>query len=359
MKLKHFLRGFGIIAIILTIFPFVAVDVWWVRSFDFPHLQLTFLTLIAALTYFLAFDIRKIVDYVFVSVLFACFFFQAVKIYPYTTFAAYEVLDTVDNSNLINIYAANVLQDNTETFKVVQDIEQFNADLVVLTETNTFWKNQLNKKLDIDYPYKIEVPLENTYGMILYSKFKLVEPQVHYLIEDTIPSIDTKMVLPSRDTIQIYAIHPAPPVPQHNPSSVDRDAEMMKTARFARNSKYPVIVLGDFNDVAWSETTKLFQRVSGLLDMRKGRGLFNTYNANSYIMKWPLDHVFTDAGFRAKKVAMGNHIGSDHYPFFTTISFEPTIAKEQKLPPATKEELKQAFTEILKEKEQTQEELHD
>ncbi|WP_378187790.1 endonuclease/exonuclease/phosphatase family protein [Aquimarina sp. W85] len=352
MKFKLFLRGFGLLAVILTIFPFIAVDFWWVRSFDFPHIQLTFLTLLATLSYLLIFNTKKITDYIFMSILCICFIFQASKIYPYTNFAPFEVLTTTNDAKLLSIYAANVLQDNKETTKVIDNIEQFNADLVLLTETNSTWKKQLSTKLTITYPYKIEIPLENTYGMIMYSKFELVESTIQYLIEDTIPSIHTKIILPSKDTIQVYAIHPAPPVPQHNPSSVDRDAEMMKTAKLARNSKYPVIVLGDFNDVAWSETTTLFQRVSGLLDMRKGRGLFNTYNANSYLLRWPLDHIFTGAAFRVKKVVIGDHVGSDHFPLFTTLSLESASSYAQALPPATQSELERAFTEILKEKQQ-------
>ena len=217
---------------------------------------------------------------------------------------------------------------------------------MLLTETNQKWADAINKGLRGQYKYRIGIPLENTYGMLLFSRFKLDNPKIKFMVEDTIPSIHTRLILDSKDTLQIFAIHPAPPTPQHNPSSVDRDAEMMKIAKLSKNSELPVIVLGDFNDVAWSETTRLFQKVSGLLDLRKGRGLFNTYNAKSLVMRWPLDHVFTSPEFRMENVHLGESIESDHFPFFTQLSFEPNLAKEQELPPPTEKQLKRAFKQI-------------
>lgn len=355
MNFKNFLRAFGILAIALTIFPFIRIDDWWVRVFDFPHLQLTLLTLMALLVYFLTFDLKNITDYTFVIVLLCCFLFQGYKIFPYTAFAGYEVQNTSKSaSNLIKIYTANVLQDNKDYNALLTDIEKYKADILLFTETDAQWLEALSKKLDNDYQYKIEAPRDNTYGMTLFSRYELYKSEIKYLVEDTIPSMHTKLILPSKDTIQLYSIHPAPPAPQHNPSSVDRDAEMMKITKLTRNSRYPVIVLGDFNDVAWSETTALFQKISGLLDLRKGRGLFNTYNAKNWIMRWPLDHVFTAAEFRVKQVDLGANIGSDHFPFFTELSFEPELAEEQQLPPPSEQEIQRAFEQIEKEIEEDQ-----
>jgi len=353
MTAKLFLRALGIIAIVLTIFPFIPIDSWAIRIFDFPHLQLTLLTLVALLVYFLKFDLRSKSDYVFVGVLACCFSFQTTKIYPYTAFAAYEVQNGDHNAlSEISIYTANVLQTNRNSGALLRDIDQYNADVVLLTETNERWKSGISKVLRRHYGYKVEVPMENTYGMLLYSKLVLTDVSIRFLVEDTIPSIHAKLLLNSGDTVQLLAIHPTPPTPQHNPSSVDRDAEMMKTAKISRSSSLPVIVMGDFNDVAWSETTKLFQKASGLLDLRKGRGFFSTYNAKNWLMRWPLDHIFTSPEFRVLDVALGAFMGSDHFPFYTVLSFEPGIADNQRLPDPSREELEAAFEQIDKETEQ-------
>lgn len=357
MKLKRFLQIFGGIAVMLTLFPFIAVDYWWIRVFDFPHFQLTALTLLAILAYFIRFDIKEKKDYVFMSVLIACFLFQFSKIYPYTGLAKYEVLQATDvrPESKISLFVANVLQTNDKYDKLIQQIEDNGFDVVVLTETNRRWTNALSKKLDPKFPYQVKFPLENTYGLLLYSKYKLIDPKVQFLVDDSIPSIESRILLPSQDTIQLYAIHPTPPMPQHNPVSTDRDAELMKVALKSMNSDLPFIVVGDFNDVAWSQSTRQFQKVSGLLDMRKGRGFFNTFHAKNFLMRWPLDHIFVSEEFRVINLGRGKSIDSDHFPFYAALSFEPEGAALQKAPPPEKEDIEKALEQIQEEMEEERE----
>ncbi len=358
MSFKNILQLLGAIAVVLTLFPFVASDYWWIRIFDFPHVQLTIFTLVAFLTYFFRFNIRSWRDYAFVIILAACFLFQLVKIYPYTPFASFEVgnNEQVNFNRSLSIMATNVLQKNKDSKKVLDEVLVQTPDLLVFTETNERWKKDIFTGLQGRYPYKVEIPLDNTYGMLLYSRFRLIDPQIRYLVDDSIPSIHALLVLPSEERIQLHVIHPTPPMPQHNPRSIDRDAELMIVAKMAKESSYPVIVTGDFNDVAWSQSTSLFKEVSGLLDPRVGRGFYNTFNANSWLMRWPLDHLFVSEEFRLLDIKTGNHVGSDHLPFYAKLSLEPETALEQREEEATDEEMRDADKKIRKEQEEEQKE---
>ncbi|SDR81493.1 endonuclease/exonuclease/phosphatase family protein [Gramella sp. MAR_2010_147] len=352
MKLKPFLQGFGILAVVITLIPLIAADFWWIRMFDYPHIQLTLLTLTAIAAYFFRFEIKSWRDYTFMAVLVACFIFQFAKIYPYTPFAPYDIgkpTEAVNKETGFMLLTSNVLQKNKEPDLLIAEMKKLNPDVAVFTETDASWNDAIKSGLGSDYPYKVEVPLDNTYGMILYSKLKLIKPQVKYVVDDSIPSIHAEIELRSGDRIQLHAIHPTPPMPQHNPSSSDRDAEMMKTAFEAIDSDLPVVVIGDFNDVAWSNTTSLFQSVGELLDVRKGRSFYNTFNAKSLIMRWSLDHIFVSEEFRVEKIGIGSDIKSDHFPFYAELYLQKELAEEQKPEPASESEVKNAKQQIADE----------
>jgi hypothetical protein len=122
-------------------------------------------------------------------------------------------------------------------------------------------------------------------------------------------------------------LHPEPPIPFED--TLGRDGELILTAREVRSDPLPAIVTGDLNDVAWSRTTRRFQRLSGLLDPRVGRGFYNTFDARFPLLRWPLDHLFHDPRFRLVSLERLPDIGSDHFPMLFELALAQTEAADE------------------------------
>jgi endonuclease/exonuclease/phosphatase (EEP) superfamily protein YafD len=223
---------------------------------------------------------------------------------------------------------SNVFQDNKNFKGCLAVVGKAKPDVLLLLETDKAWEEG-TKELAEFYPYSVKVPLENTYGMLLYSKLELKDSAVHYMVEEGIPSIHTKIILKSGREIQLYSVHPTPPVPNENPRSTERDKELLLVADLAKASKLPVIVVGDLNDVAWSYTTELFLKMSGLLDPRRGRGFYNSFHAHYPFMRFPLDHAFISTDFKLVGMKRLDNFKSDHFPIYIHLQYERSAEFEQ------------------------------
>ncbi len=337
----------AIFTIVITLTPFLRWDYWWVRIFDFPRMQIASLQLIILLIWFITKGFNWGESIILPMVLLICFGYQVLKIFKYTFFARPEVIRNKksESENDIAILVSNVLATNRNADPLLSLIRKNNPDIILTLESNKWWENQL-KCLQPDYPHFIEIPLDNLYGMHLYSKLELVDYQIKYLISEEIPSIHSGVRLRSGKIISIHCLHPKPPSPSESSTSTNRDAELLLVAKSIENSDDSVLVFGDLNDVAWSRTTRLFQKISGLLDPRVGRGFYNTFNANWFLLRWPLDHIFHSNDFTLNEIMRLPHIGSDHFPIYANLHYSPKSKKYQDKSEADQEESEWADEKI-------------
>jgi endonuclease/exonuclease/phosphatase (EEP) superfamily protein YafD len=341
MILKHIVQILGIIAALCAVIPMLSINIWWINIFDYPLIEFSLMTLSILILYFFVFNKHSIVDYIYVGVLSILLIFQLVKIVPYTILGEKQLGDSSKNAvTRIKIFEANVLQKNNKAKKLLEQIKSDDPDILLFTETSKRWQRTIDSGIGAAYKYKVEVPQDNTYGMLLYSKFEMKDSKVNYRVQGDIPSINTHLILPDGTMILLYAIHPTPPDPEHKSSSSDRGLEMIRTALTLIDEQQPIIVIGDFNEVAWSQNVSLFQEISGLLDVRKGRGFYNTFDANLFFMRWPLDQVFASEHFRVDNIKVWEYMGSDHFPFSATLTYEPIRAAEQKPHPVSQKVLR-------------------
>ena len=347
------------VVIWLSFWSLIPRDEWWFRGADFPRLQILALGLIAFILMLLWDAPWDWVREAILIGLIAAVAYQLKMVLPYT-FVWKKQVKTVTKTELqserqISLIVSNVLTPNTQYHLLLQQIHQHQPDLILTLESDAHWQQALNV-LEDDYPYRVAVPLDNLYGMHLYSRLALEDIEVKFILSDEIPSIHATVILRSGQPVQLYCLHPKPPSPTEAKDSTLRDAELLIVGDQIKDLDESCIVIGDLNDVAWSRTTRLFQRISGLLDPRVGRHFVNTFHADYPLLRWSLDHVFHSTDFALVQMQRLAHIGSDHFPVYVVLQtgrvfeqaqeeLEQTEADEQEAQEAIEDGIEKAERE--------------
>ncbi len=310
---------FSILAILSILIPAIRNTYWTFRVFDYPRFQKFIILLVLVGAWFFVFDNPDIYEYSMLVLEAICAGYLFYIIIPYTDFGKTMIDKTLPNpgEKVLDILVCNVYQHNRNYQKLIDLVKEENPSVLFFLETDEEWQNALKTVTD-DYEYKIEVPLANTYGLLFYSHFPVKNYEINYLIDDDIPSIVADLEY-NHQIVRLFGIHPTPPVPQENPESTERDAEILLVGEKAEAFGKPAIVFGDLNDVAWSRTTKLFLKSSGMLDPRRGRGMFNTFHAKYWFLRWPLDHFFVSPHFRLVDMKVMKSVDSDHFPIWISL----------------------------------------
>lgn len=341
----------ALLVVVATVLPLFRQDDWWIRIFDFPRLQITIIGLLVLVIYLLFAKPKNLLEWLVLAALGSALIFQGYKIFFYTPLAPQQVRSTnsATPDTSLSLMVANVLMENRDSRRFLAIVRDVDPDLVLTLEPDAWWEEQL-RVLEGDYPYTVKVPLDNRYGMLLHSRLELVDPQIKALVKESIPSIHTQVRLVSGDLVRLHCVHPEPPSPTEADTSAKRDAELLIVGKEVKDLNQPVIVTGDLNDVAWSATTTLFQKTSGLLDPRIGRGMFNSYHAQNPLMRWPLDHIFHSQDFLLVEMARLPAFGSDHFPIFVKLSLEARgqvlQEKPEALDAAEKEQVEEKIDKV-------------
>lgn len=339
--MKLILEAFGCLLVLFSLLPLIKTHYWWIRILDFPRVQVAFFTVITLGLYLYISPFVAFYEVIFAVLLCLALTNEIIHIYRFTFFGKVEALRSKIKApaNSFSIMVSNVRMSNKKYNNFLKVVRETDPDILLINEPNQKWADAIGE-LDKVYAYSIKKPQENTYGMMLYSKFKLVSHSIQFIVEADIPSFYAIVELPSGKKFDLFTVHPRPP--HYDKNTDTREAELLQVAQLAKLTPLATIVAGDLNDVAWSYTTSLFRKVSGLLDPRIGRGFFNTYNALIPFFRYSLDHIFYDPAFRLIRIKRLPKFGSDHFPMFLRLNYEPMEAVEQEVPVAEPEEMQEA-----------------
>ena len=333
---------FSVLLIIAVTLPLVRNDYWVFRILEYPRFQKLMLCCFGLLLWAL-WPPEHTVTLAVCALLWLCTVYLLYKIFPYTPFSRREMKNATPHraEKQLSIFAANIYEKNRDYDRVLLQINTTDPDIVFLVETDAAWLQGV-KSLEQHYPHRLYKPLPNTYGLLFFSRLPLREKSLNFLVEDDVPSVEVVAELPSGDQVRIWGLHPKPPVPGEDITTTAKDKELLLVAEKAGRSELPVIVMGDLNDVAWSYTTELFRKTSRLLDPRRGRGFYSTFNANNSFMRFPLDYIFCSNDFGLIRMKRMPKNGSDHFAMFISLYYDPSLKAVQKRPKAGAKEIQEA-----------------
>lgn len=322
---------FTALIVLATLLPLSRHPHWIVRGMDFPRLQIAIIAAALLIADFVFLDIQLAITWALIVATILCLIWQLWWILPYTLLWRHEVKTASETSpdKQLSILTSNVLTPNRNADALIELVRKYKPDVLVTLESDLWWEDKLSV-LEADMPYIVKCPLDNLYGMHVFSRLPLEEQEISYLVENDVPSIHASLVLRTGDKVRVHFVHPAPPSPTENAESSKRDAELVIVARSVAESDQPVIVTGDLNDVAWSATTRLFRKISGLLDPRVGRGMYNTFHVKYFFLRWPLDHLFHSDHFTLRSIQRLPSISSDHFALLTRLQFSKSRDVSQK-----------------------------
>lgn len=329
------LLALAVLVVVGTALSLVRVPYWWVRMFDFPRAQIAVLGFVVFVLYaaVAVFGEPSTFEWGVLVLLAVAVAFQVWRMLPYTPLASVQTVDAdvVPEGRTIRLLISNVLMTNREGETWLATVREADPDVVVGVETDAWWAETASA-LKETHPHAVELPQDDTYGMCVYSRLPLRSVEVRHLVEEEVPSLFLTAELPSGEPVRLVFLHPRPPRPDIQQDSTLRDAELVLAAREIATFERPVIVAGDLNDVAWSYTTTLFQKLADVLDPRIGRGLFATFHAQHWWLRYPLDHVFHSDDLALVGLQRLRNVGSDHFPILIELAMDPSRRPVQDAP---------------------------
>lgn len=340
---------------VVSVLPMMPSGQWWVRLWDFPRLQLAWALVVPLVLLAVhAWWCRPRVEHAaWLAVILATGGWQLSHILPFTSVWSTEVptaeVQPGGDRATFKVMSANVKYTNDRYAEVLAMVRREDPDLLLLIEVDRAWAEGL-APLDQHFAYRVGEVRGEGLGIVLWSRFPLLEQEVKHLVSEQRPSIFATLDVPGIGPVRYVGTHPVPPGLKERTNRNDettkrwdsrvRDAELMLVARHVEeDSDNRWIVTGDFNDVAWSDTTRLFTDLSDLKDPRRGRRLLSTYHAERPLWRYPIDHLFVSDGFHLVDFDRVTVLGSDHFGVTATLA---VAKKDQAKPEASAEEQQQA-----------------
>ena len=208
------------------------------------------------------------------------------------------------------VVGANLLKENHNFDIFVKYISEANPDVFLALEFTQHWQEGL-RSLHKNYPFRIEQPREDSFGIALFSRIPIAESSVPISTASALPMIVAKLSAAEGD-FTLIGVHPPPPI--GGQYSRSRNSQLAEITELVSSIEGPKIVLGDFNITPWSPYFEKLLKETNLKNASRGFGIQPTWPSAPKLFQIPIDHILVSKDVEVIKRDLGPNIGSDHLP---------------------------------------------
>ncbi len=189
------------------------------------------------------------------------------------------VMPEVNTEAHISVAHFNLSSLEPDVRKLSAILNDTNSDVLSFQEYTPVWKEILDSVVVDSHPYGIDIMRIDPFGLSVYSKEPFDHIDTSYV--SGIPIICFG-VPAGHETIELVSTYVSPPLDAYSEGIAEKQLSAMNTILSASN--FPHMVVGEFNDVYWSNRVRTFRNDNNLVNSRR-----NTTVTNLDI---PLDHIF-------------------------------------------------------------------
>lgn len=232
--------------------------------------------------------------------------------------------DAAESANpRFKLLQSNVYAHNEDSQALLDLVRSEQADMLFLQEVTGRHSQQLAMLHD-DYPYSLNIPREDNFGIAVLSrrpfdKARVVESPPHKL-----PTLVVEVSIYG-EPVTFVTTHPSPPLGDAGYDA--RNIQLANVADLVNAQSGARVLVGDLNTTMWGRHYEALVDGTGLVNARRGYGVLPTWPTNMPFAMIPLDHCLVSKELAVKDIRTGPDIGSDHLPLIVELSLQDDRAR--------------------------------
>ncbi len=283
-----------VIGVLLCVFPDVIAPLSWVVNYA---VQLMLLYLLAGIVFLFAKQPRLTFSF-FGGCVLLCFYLKySVNINGVEGIRQQKAQERQNESpspqpQVADLTIAHLNLTNVSSrSEVTSVVEAIDADVFFFHEVTPNWEQLLRDSFLNSHPYNHTMLDIGLYGMSVLSKHKLQNIDTLYFNE--IPNLKGQIEA-NEIPFNFISVHTRPALDEFSKKRLREHLNLVE--KKVALAEGPMLVVGEFNAVSWSDQIRAFLDNAGLIESRTG---FMPTSVAGRVSIWdlPLDHIFYSGEF--------------------------------------------------------------